>query len=266
MKKYITVSLIIFSGIFTCLFAQTAYVMPDKWYDNIVYANDNNTKIPLETKFNVTFDEKAITIRVKLQDHYVQNLKNLPKGTDNVWPRGENIEIFLDPGRTCSNYQQIAVGANNDRWDKRWLKKTKTSWTAKTKITSNGWETEIRLPYSDEGMVKPQLGDTWGFNLCRNVINPQNNGRYFSTWAHVGAVFNRPDKFGKLIFGDPDLAKKSQLAKVRKELKKLTVELKQKGLYQHFAARIKMLEVNGSEIDVRDIKDEMLVLEKLKGL
>lgn len=266
IKKLFAGCLLFSAGMFVVLSAQTAHAMPGKWYDEIMYANDNNTKIPLETKFNVTFDDKAMTVRIRMKDPYVQDLKALPKGVDNVWPKGESIEIFLDPGRSCGNYQQIAIGANNDRWDKRWLKKIKTDWTSKTEITKDGWNVTVRIPYSDPGMMKPQLGDIWGFNICRNVKNPKNNGRYFSTWAHVGAVFNRPEKFGMLVFGDPDGAKKAMREKVRTELKKLVAELQRKGYDSYFAGQIRTIEENGTEIDIRDIREELLVLEKWKGL
>ena len=250
-----------FLGMSSFVSAQTAYVMPDKWYEDIVYANDNDTRIPLETKFNVTYNQNAVVIRIHMKDPHATDLQSLPKGTDGTWPKSDSIEIFLDPGRSCANYQQIAIGADGGRWDKRWLKKVKTSWKSRVSIKNNGWNVEIELPCTDPGMIKPQLGDIWGFNICRNVKNPK-NGNYFSTWAHVGAVFNRPDKFGKLIFGNPGAAKKAMEAKIRKELDDFTCELKQKGLYRHFAIQLKK---ECTETDIRDMKDELLVLEKLKG-
>lgn len=249
------------------LAAQTAHVMPGKWYDEIMYATDNTSRIPanVATKFNVTFDDQALTIRVDMKDPNAKDLLLLPRGQDGKWPICESIEIFLDPGRTCSNYQQIAIFADHSRWDRRWPKKIKTTWTSSFKIRDDGWYVELRLPYKDYGMVKPKVGDVWGFNFCRNVKNPK-TGNYFATWAHVGSVFNRPERFGMLVFGSPEEAAKARTQKLQKELTLLTAELERKGVIKEFASQLRKMKEKCTETDIRDIREELLIIEKMKGL
>ena len=267
MLKHKVLLVLAISAMISASQAQTAHVMPGKWYDNIVLATDNNQPIAdsVKTRFNVTADDEALIVKIEMKDPNAKDIRSLPKGKDGQWSICDSIEIFLDPGRTCANYQQVAVFANYSKWDRRWDKKLKTSWTYSLKINDDSWSVEVRLPFSDPGMVKPKTGDIWGFNVCRNVRNPK-TGDFFSTWAHVGTVFNRPERFGMLVFGSPEEAEKALRQKVAKALSELIAELKQKGMEQEFSAQLKKMKKSCTEMDIRDIRDEMLVIENMKGL
>ena len=115
MKKKISVCLLCIGAFFAR--AQIAHVMPGKWYDEIVYATSSDVRIPdtVKTKFNVTFDDEALIIKVDMKDPNAKDLLTLPRGKDGEWSLCESIEIFLDPGRTCGKYLQVAVFANHAR-------------------------------------------------------------------------------------------------------------------------------------------------------
>ena len=242
------------------LTAQTVYAEKDLWQTRLVFANDNETEIPLKTRFNVDFDEKNLYVTVVCTDPKASELQKISSGKKGEWPLCDSVEIFLDPGRTCGKYFQIATGVNGTMYDSRCKKEWITEWSAGMTFSKDAWQVRFTLPFSDPGMVHPKIGDIWGFNLCRNV---KLSGRYFSTWAQVGSVFNRPALFGKLIFGSPEAAEKAMNAKVSLELDQLEKELRTKGGYEFFAPKIQALHRKCSELDIRDIRDEWIVIEAI---
>lgn len=269
MSKKTFAALLLFAGVgLTSLHGQTAHAAPGIWHKRIVYATHNDQEIPaqLATRFNVVHNDKGITIRMEMKDPHAADLKTLKKGRDGQWPSVESVELFFDPGRTCGKYFQIAVGADGSRWDRRWLKKEKTKWTSKLEITKTGWNVTVFLPYSDPGMMKAKVGDEWGFNFCRNIVSKKNGGRYFSTWAHVGTVFNRPERFGTLVFGSPAAAKRAKNVKIRKAYEKLVANLKKRGIAKEFTVQLKKMDEDCTESQIRDIYEEAEMVEKLKGI
>ena len=242
------------------LTAQTIYAEKNSWQTRLVFANDNETEIPLKTRFNVDFDEKNLYVTVVCTDPKASELQKIPHGKKGEWPLCDSVEIFLDPGRSCGKYFQIAVGVNGAMYDSRCKREWTTKWSAEVTFSKDAWQVRFTLPFSDPGMLRPKIGDVWGFNLCRNV---KLSGKYFSTWAQVGSVFHRPALFGKLIFGSPEAAEKAMNAKVAMELDQLEKELRTKGGYEFFAPKIQSLRRKCSELDIRDIRDEWIVIEAI---
>ena len=90
----------------------------------------------------------------------------------------EVVEIMIDPGRTQADYYQLAVNAHgstfdcarlyggsqeDDSWDGQW--------TAATHVGEDRWSVELALPYYSLG-IRPDIGRTWGINLCREAKQP----------------------------------------------------------------------------------------------
>ncbi len=244
------------------LTAQTVYAEKDSWQTRLVFANDNETEIPLKTRFNVDFDEKNLYVTVVCTDPKTSELQKISHGKKGEWPLCDSVEVFLDPGRTCGKYFQIAAGVNGAMYDSRCKREWTTKWSADVTFSKDAWQVRFTLPFSDPGMLRPKIGDIWGFNLCRNV---KLSGNYFSTWAQVGSVFHRPALFGKLIFGSPEAAEKAMNAKVAMELDRLEKELRTKGGYEFFAPKIQSLHRKCSELDIRDIRDEWIVIEAINN-
>lgn len=242
------------------LTAQTAYAVKGSWQTRMVFANDNATEIPLQTRFNVDFDAKNLYVTVICIDPKTSELQTIPRGKKGEWPICDSVEIFLDPDRSCGKYFQIAVGVNGAMYDSRWKRDWITNWHAELTFSTDTWQVRFTIPFSEPGMLPPKIGDIWGFNLCRNV---KLSGNYFSTWALVGSVFHRPALFGTLIFGSPEAAEKAMNAKVAMELDNLEKELQTKGGYDYFATKIQSLRQKCSELDIRDIRDEWIVIEAI---
>lgn len=245
------------------LLAQTVHT--GVWTDGFGYAADNNTRIPLGTRFKVDFDAKNLYITVECMATGMDQIKKQPKGKKRQWPRLDGIEIFLDPGRSCGKYFQLAVGANGAMYDSRCKKVWKDYYTANVKLYDDKWTVRFAIPINTPMMQKAHLGDRWGFNVCRNV---KTGGDYYSTWAKVGAFFHSPAKFATLIFGSKNQADQAMRKKNMADLKKLEKDLQKMGLYARYAKQIaKMKKGNFSQLDMRDIREEAAVdkmLEKVK--
>ena len=265
MKKIPILTTIILWCLCSMLSAQTVHTGPNDWAGGFSYARDNNTKIPLDTRFNVDFDAKNLYITVECKGPGMDQLRKQPPGKNMQWPGGDSIEIFLDPGRTCGKYFQIAVGANGAKYDSRSKKVWKDLYTASVKMFDDQWTVRVTIPFDSPGMQKPHIGDRWGFNICRNV---KTGGDYFSTWAKVGANFHNPAKFGTLIIGSKADAQRGMQKKNMEDMVLLEHDLQKRGLYSNFEKQIKNLKQNGfTQLDLRDIREEAAVdemLEKIK--
>jgi hypothetical protein len=77
-------------------------------------------------------------------------------------------------------------------WDPKGLK------TA-THIEKGSWTLEIRIPFEDLLQSGVPEGKTWGVNFVRHVPGWED---VWATWSKAGRSFNKPDRFGDLIFSE----------------------------------------------------------------
>ena len=117
----------------------------------------------------------------------------------------EVVEIMLDPGRTQNDYYQLVLSAHNatfdasrakggtdedDSWDGEWV--------GKAHVGDGFWSAELAVPFHNLG-ITPEIGSTWGINLCREAKKPNVN-------SAIGAegIFNDATKFAVLKGLDVD--------------------------------------------------------------
>ena len=106
----------------------------------------------------------------------------------------DRIEIMLDPGRTESNYYQLAMTAygatfdcsrsvggtgEDDAWN--------GEWTGRSYIGEGYWSVELAMPYHNLD-ITPESGSTWGVNLCRGTTKTLSS-------ISVRGAFNDAGKF-----------------------------------------------------------------------
>lgn len=265
MKKTIFFALLCGIGcILPRLSAVEAYT-DNQWVVNkIMYAADNNKPIPEPTAFRLRMTDNALIAEIKLEGNHWKDFQKTPfKVRKNVWPMTESVEIFLDPGRSCSKYVQIAAGVNGDIFDNRYTKKPwAAKWTVKRKDFKGGVIFEFVIPFDNE-FKKPVTGEVWGFNICRNV---KHSSPYFSTFAKVGTYFNTPAKFAELRIGTPKSFLIASQRKNRKMLADVEKEIKQAGLTIHFAKQITKLKKDCDELGIQAVKDELRLLKAMKEI
>ena len=69
---------------------------------------------------------------------------------------------------------------------------------AVTRKTEKSWTLELQIPLKNLKIKPPQLGEIWGFNICR-LRKTVKNGQY-TCWSPTFGNFGNPERFGKLIF------------------------------------------------------------------
>ena len=253
-------------GVF-CTISLTAQIVytDNVWQqDRITFARNNNEVIPEPTAFRIRTTPSALEVEVKLESSYWKKFQEKPfTPVPSKWPREESVEIFLDPGRSCSKYIQLASGVHGNLFDSRLVKKT---WAAKWSVSREDFKGGVILKFIipfDETMKKPETGDIWGFNICRNVKTAD---VYFSTFAKVGARFHSPSKFAELRFGTETTFAEANLKKNLKQLSTVEKEISEAGLSSHFAVRIAKLRKSCNETDIQAIKDELRLMKVMKEI
>ncbi len=233
-----------------------------EWQGDFVYNTDNTRTIPLKSSFTAEFTDEVLILKVDFRDTDAARLKKFPKGKDGEWPNCDKIEIFFSPKKDHT-FIQLGIGVNGQLFDTRWLNFQKTSWTAEVKIDDGGWTAVVTLPFSDPGFSVPQKGDTWGFNICRDVF-PETSSMYYSSWAHCGISFRQPDTFGHLVFGTVEEAKAAWKQKREEDLAAIEAKIEAAGLMDQFAMQLHKVREGDSDQALKDLKDEIDMLAALK--
>lgn len=238
------------------------FVNSGEWQGDYVLNTDNSVLAPNKSKFTVESTDEALVIKLEYEDANAKRLKALPAKQDGMWPGFDCIELFLDPDSLGANFIQLAIGANGQRFDSRG---GIPAWTADVTVNDNSWTTVITLPYSTEGLHAPKHGEIWGFNVCRDY-HDDSTTMYYSSWAHVGISFHKPNRFGHLVF-----ASKEEITQIRKDfiedaLEDIETKIKGAGLFDKFKNQLELIRQTRSLDDIRNLADEAEMLIALKAL
>jgi len=245
-----------------------AYVDGTSTYTGFGLREDNLTEAPPNCQTAFRFSQTETAVVLSLQAKSPLSAEELKKAagpaTYGQWPAGDCVEIFLAPPGG-SGFVQFAVGPTGTMWDSRTSGKKATdfAWTLKTELTATGWKAQVTIPFAFFGAKKPDRGDKWRFNVARDFATKDKLG--VSTWAAVGGVFNNPAKFADLYFSSEAELADARRAKTLKEVASLRKELAAKGLEAEFADRLAAMEKGAPAEIATEIRDEAVVIEKLKS-
>lgn len=251
--------------LFSCLCllslrASTVAYTDGSWNSPLVYAYDNSAPIKFTTAFKVEFDRENLYITVRCDDPRAEELGRTPRQNTRAWPLVDSIEVFLDPPQ-LKKFVQLAVGVNGMFYDSR-KNAANPRWKYELAFFKGYWQVKFIIPFADLG-ISAETGDSWKFNLCRNVRLSDN---FNSTWAHVGSAFHNSAGFGTLSFGTPSSASAAMKKKMQKALGELEAELRKKGLYSELKDKIDAAEKNCTVQKINAIREEAKMVEQLKGL
>ena len=238
-------------------FSQTAYVDGKTAYGGFVYGRDNSQTVPLKTSFVLKDAGDAIEVSLDAENAWMSKVDASAEA--GVWSCGDCYELWFDTDASAKKVIQLAIGVNGRVWDKR----GNPEWTAEVVRRADGWKADVRIPYAALGAKKPEKGTRWRFNVCRS-FNDEGGSLVISSWAHVGVVFNRPQKFADLYFGmeeeDAAMRKSSRAAALRE----LRDEVRAKDLEKTFEQKLAAAEAGGPEALVREIRDEIRAIDGIR--
>ena len=113
-----------------------------------------------------------------------------------VWT-DDAFEVFVDRGRTRTEYLQFIVNSASVCWDSKgqdggW----DGEWEAKAKVGEGVWTVEMRLPFTTLGGA-PAEGDEWGLNFAWDRQTPE---PMVASWAATEGTLHDAGAFGVARF------------------------------------------------------------------
>ncbi|MFA6666723.1 MAG: sugar-binding protein [Armatimonadota bacterium] len=145
-----------------------------------------------QTGFRIAWDEEALYVAVRCEEPDMPKIQSKRKDGEALWG-DDSIEIFLCPKYPA--YDQLIV---NTIGSKTWVNAVR-NWAVAASRTQDSWTAEIRIPFAELGAV-PKDGDTWRFNIARNILTYDSGGERFSAWADVLTRFAEVENFAYLRF------------------------------------------------------------------
>ena len=166
---------------------------------------------PLEKQWTTVFilyDDDALYLAFECRHPEIARMKTTCTKRDQEICMDDSVEIFLDPGRTQSDYYHFMVNSKGVYYDAFGYRQGSVynaegnaQFPLKTSIGESAWYLEMALPYSIFSFPA-EMKNTWGINFCRNMPGFAPLSQAFPT----GEGFHVPGKFGVLSNIDVDFS------------------------------------------------------------
>ena len=155
-----------------------------------------------QTEAWVTYDAEALYVAARLYTKVPDKLKAEETARDaSVW-RDDCLEVFVDPRQTHREWYQFVTNSIGSQYDGLFPGGVEGRgipwngvWEVKVAVGKDAWVVEMKLPFENFG-VKPEPGDSWGFNVCREAPSTGE----LSFWTNTGGRFTRIRGLADLVF------------------------------------------------------------------
>ncbi|HLN53111.1 MAG TPA: DUF5916 domain-containing protein [Lentimicrobium sp.] len=130
---------------------------------------DYDTPPRFDTEVRIIYDNKAIYIGAIMYDPYPDSIKRELGVRDNDDLNADFFGIGFDTYKNKQDAYLFAVTASGVQIDSRQVDETYDAvWASAVKITGNGWNVELRIPYS---ALRFPAVDTqeWGMQIIRSI-------------------------------------------------------------------------------------------------
>ena len=175
----------------------------DEAWKDVKIISDFNQNYPLygiapsqRTEVKIIYDNTALYISAKLYDNQPDSIAKQLGSRDNDLI-ADQFRLVFDTYNTQQDAFDFTVTASGVQGDSRFSDGNFNAvWESKTKITSEGWTVEIKIPYS--ALRFPVTDEhIWGFQITRKTIR---NGK-FDQWALTPRGVNNPLKYWGILKG-----------------------------------------------------------------
>jgi len=169
-------------------------------------------KVKVDTIAYVGRDNKNLYIAFRCLEPNMDKIKAVQNRADDLTIcLDDDVEIFIDVGRTRSNYYHLMINSNGilaDRSVGFGLPQGGVGWNSGAVVRAirgvAEWTVEVAIPLKSMG-AKPELGQVWGFNACRGRRAGVKSHRGENTcWSPTFGGFNSPDEFGAFEMTGPE--------------------------------------------------------------
>ncbi|HQK93247.1 MAG TPA: carbohydrate-binding family 9-like protein [Armatimonadota bacterium] len=157
-----------------------------------------------QTSVQACRDAEALYVGITCDEPDVAQMARHVRDGGPTW-EDDGVEVFLQPieGGKVTQFVVTAGAAKGGFVGAPDFRK----YQAVAHADANGYSLEIRIPFSLLG-ARPEAGDRWRGNFCRNTVTTISGGTKFTCWAPLQAQFNEPEHFATLVMEGPapDLA------------------------------------------------------------
>lgn len=149
------------------------------------------------TAFRMGWLPDGLYLAARCREPFTRLIRPLTGDGEPLWD-DDSVELFVAPAGP--GYLQFVANTAGARWNGRDApgEQPLWPWRAKARIAGDEWTLEMHVPFAVLGKT-PQEGDTWTFNLGRNVLGGPASERY-SCWAAVTQGFGDTAHFAPLVF------------------------------------------------------------------
>ena len=145
--------------------------------DYIEFQPDENTAPSVQTKFKILYDAKNLYLAFRCYDPEPEKIERRLSRRDGF--AGDWVEVNIDSyndKRSAFSFSITAAGVkgdefvsnNGNNWDSSW----NPIWYTKTKIDSEGWTAEIRIPLS-QLKFSDAADQVWGLQSTRRFFREE---------------------------------------------------------------------------------------------
>jgi hypothetical protein len=130
-----------------------------------------------KTLVRVSFDDEYLYISAQLRHADPDSIRATQMIQDKLFFSDDRFTVMLDSFNSKRNDYYFQVNANGIRRDalrennSNFIDEWSTIWKAQSKITADGWETEMAIPFKSISF-DPE-SDTWGINFLRGIMSSQ---------------------------------------------------------------------------------------------
>jgi len=163
------------------------------------YWHNGISKPEAKTTVKLGHDTKTLYIAFENFESNIQKVENASKkleyDSSDIFDY-DSVEIYIQNPDTKDMYHFVVSFDNNMLDEKNSNKEWNSHWTSATKNYENKWTVEITIPFEDIGFI-PKEDSILKANFVRSryqEINP------YSVWSPTFNGFNKPDRFGSVIF------------------------------------------------------------------
>ena len=166
---------------------------------NMQDALGRGTELPSKPNIRLLWDDNGLYLAT-----IIQGKPAIKKG--DIFFKSDNIEFFLSPGTSKTNYFQFAINPTSDLHDaSRRLKPIEagldSQWKCKgiqyaTKVSKDKWELEMFIPFSGLNCEKPKAYQSWFMNVMNNKHSPKEYSSFSLTMRNNHNI----SLYGKIKF------------------------------------------------------------------
>ncbi len=159
-----------------------------KWENHFIQLQPYEGREPsFQTRFKILYDDNNLYVAIKAYDPCPDSIERRLTAKDNMEMAGDIVGVLIDSyydRRTAFNFLVSAGGVKtdyvmsndgqnqDDTWDPIWY--------VKTRIVSDGWNAEMRIPLSQLRFSKADK-QIWGLEVARYIFRKQE----LSLWQFI---------------------------------------------------------------------------------